>query len=112
MVVVASRKRDGPHDPVQPRVDHRDHISGLHHSEHHPRARVVLDIASVSAERDRRDPAASRAQDYLGAARLSRDKDVPLDRVERESVWIVTCWRTSKNSTRARVNGERLVQGQ
>jgi hypothetical protein len=88
VVVIASRERNGADDAVRLRVDHGDNISGLHGREHHPRARVVLDVACISSECDGRDPAPGRVEDGLDAARLVRDEDVPLDRVECESVRI------------------------
>ena len=77
VTVVAAGQRDAPNDLVHTRVDHRHLVARLHVDQDPAGNRVVLHVAGLAAEPNRRDAAAARVEDRFDRAALVGDEDAP-----------------------------------
>jgi len=73
------------------------------------RHRVVLDVARLPSESDRRDSMARRVEDRLDAAALIRDEHVTYHGVVGEAIRILACRRMREKLSGAPVERDRLV---
>jgi len=91
VIVGATRERDAADDPVGVEVDDGQVVPALHVDHDRVRHRVVLDVARLPSESDRRDSVAGGVEHRFDAAGLVGDEYVVFGGVVGEPVRVLAC---------------------